>query len=221
MWPEDHSNWKRRAVLTINVMAPFLFVALWILGQFWIGLGVLFIGHMLLLYGTLVPNSELLGPVISNFETDKDEVWLTIDDGPDPQDTPLLLDQLDAADAKATFFLIGEKAEEYPDLVQEIVKRGHGIGNHTSSHPAKAFWRFGAAKINKEIAKASDQIGEAGALEPELFRAPVGFKNFFVHPALKKNGLKLVGWSCRGLDGVERDPDDIVPSFFFNRTSNP
>ena len=209
MWP-NHVNWKRRVVLTINVMAPFLFVALWLLGQFWIGLGIMFIAHMLLLFGTLIPNSELLGPVISKLETGTNEIWLTIDDGPDPQDTPALLDQLDEADAKATFFLIGEKAERHPDLVQDIVDRGHSIGNHTATHPATTFWCYGPAGIRREITKATQQIESAGAERPKLFRAPVGFKNIFVHPALQQNNMALAGWSCRGLDGSESDPNKIL-----------
>lgn len=73
---------------------------------------------------------------IWSFHNRKDDngIYLTFDDGPCPQVTPWVLDQLDMYGAKATFFLIGKNVELYPELFMEIVKRGHSIGNHSYSH---------------------------------------------------------------------------------------
>ncbi len=65
-------------------------------------------------------------------------VALTFDDGPSPSSTPRILDMLDAAKVKATFFVIGKKAEAHPDLVRDIVRRGHAIAMHSHAHPASS-----------------------------------------------------------------------------------
>src|SRR6188472_3903087 len=73
-----------------------------------LALGVLFLSHMLILFPTLVANCQWWGPVVTHFETTQREVWLTIDDGPDPIHTPRMLQILKRFDAHATFFVIGE-----------------------------------------------------------------------------------------------------------------
>ena len=70
-------------------------------------------------------------PLIHWYMPDEDAVYLTFDDGPEPEMTRWVLDQLDMYNAKATFFCIGKNAELFPELVNEILKRGHAIGNHT------------------------------------------------------------------------------------------
>src|SRR5215831_9479271 len=82
----------------------------------WIALGVLFLSHLLLLYPTLVANCQWWGPVVTHFETPRREIWLTIDDGPNPAHTPRMLALLQEFDARATFFLIGERAAKFPEL---------------------------------------------------------------------------------------------------------
>ena len=159
-----------------------------------------------LLWGTLNPNSRLFGPIMTHT---CEGVWLTIDDGPDPRDTPQLLDLLDRHGAKATFFLIGEKARLYPDLVREIVNRGHEVGNHTYQHPQAAFWSYGPYRTWREIVRCQRVLTEITGQSPRWFRAPVGHSNVFVHPVLDAMGLRLVGWSSRGFDGVSASLADV------------
>src|SRR5690349_12495838 len=102
----------------------------------------------LLLYGTLVPNAQLLGPVITCFEPDGQEVWLTIDDGP-TDDTQEVLDVL--RDVKATFFVKGTLARAHPERIAAIRERGHGVANHSDTHPSGAFWCLGPRAIAREI----------------------------------------------------------------------
>jgi len=160
-----------------------------------------------LLWGTLSPTSRLFGPIQSSIEKN---IALTIDDGPDPHDTPILLKLLDEYDVKATFFLIGKKARQHPGLVREIQARGHTIGNHSWSHPQASFWASGPIRTYREVAKCQRCLTEITGESPTLFRAPVGHSTFFVHPVLKKFGLKLIGWNCRGYDAGGRPVDDVM-----------
>jgi peptidoglycan/xylan/chitin deacetylase (PgdA/CDA1 family) len=89
--------------------------------------------------GTLVPRCTLFGPMIKELPPGSNHALLTIDDGPHPQHTPAILDILDRHGLKAVFFLVGERAARHPDLVREIIARGHEIGNHTQTHPAAFF----------------------------------------------------------------------------------
>src|SRR5881394_2040718 len=99
--------------------------------RFILAFAPIFLSHVLLLYPTLRANCQWFGPVMRSFETDKTEVWLTIDDGPSPVHTVAILDLLDRFKARATFFVIGSRAEKYPHLLTEILSRGHEIANHT------------------------------------------------------------------------------------------
>jgi peptidoglycan/xylan/chitin deacetylase (PgdA/CDA1 family) len=151
----------------------------------------------LLLYGTLVPNAQLLGPVITCFEPQGNELWLTIDDGP----TDDTLAVLDALDVKATFFVKGTLARAHPELIRAILERGHTIANHSDTHPSGTFWCLPPRAIAREI---------DGGVTSRWFRAPVGMKNPFVHPALRRRGMRLIGWSVRGFDTVGDDIERVV-----------
>lgn len=160
-----------------------------------------------LLAGTLNPSSRLFGPVRTRIGNG---VWLTLDDGPDPLDTPAILDLLDRHGAKATFFVIGKKAEKHPELIREIARRGHQIGNHSYSHPRATFWCLSPRATCREIVKCQRAVESIIGQAPTVFRAPVGHSNFFVHPVLKSEGLELVGWSSRGFDGVAAPLADVL-----------
>jgi peptidoglycan-N-acetylglucosamine deacetylase len=158
-----------------------------------------------LVYGTLVPNAQLFGPVITCFEPEGNEIWLTIDDGP----TADTLEILNALDVKATFFVKGMLARQRPELIRAILERGHAVGNHSDTHPSATFWCLPPAAIARQI---------DGGVASNRFRAPVGMKNPFVHPALQRRGMRLIGWSVRGFDSVgddvERVARRIVPRVF-------
>jgi peptidoglycan/xylan/chitin deacetylase (PgdA/CDA1 family) len=165
-------------------------------------IGALLVAPMIL--ALLQPNIEWLGPVMSRFPTDAKEVWLTIDDGP-TDDTRALLDLLDRCDVRVTFFVKGVLASAHPDRIGEIVARGHTIGNHSHTHPSATFWCLPPHAIAQEIDRCNAVIPATN-----LFRAPVGFKNVFLHPALKRRGMQLIGFSARAYDAVERDPNVIA-----------
>lgn len=196
------------ALRSLVIVALFIGgIAAAVTGHFFIGLTVHLLLVGTLLAGTLNPNSRLFGPIES---TCGNGVWLTLDDGPDPHDTPGILDLLDKHGAKATFFVIGKKAEQHPELIREIVRRGHRIGNHTWSHPQASFWCHGPIRTYREIARCQQVIASITGEAPTEFRAPVGHSNIFVHPILETLGLRLVGWSSRGFDGVSASLPEVT-----------
>jgi len=184
-----------RSLLIAVIFAVSVF--LMISGNFLIGL----ILHSLLvgwlLAGTLNPSSRLFGSIQTRCGNG---IWLTLDDGPDPETTPAILELLDRHSAKATFFVIGKEAEKYPELVREIAARGHQLANHTYSHPLASFWCHGAIRTYREIARCQEVLEKITGDAPRLFRAPVGHHNVFVHPVLRHFGMELIGWDSRGFD---------------------
>jgi len=195
-----------------SIIVPVLLLLLF--PPWWpIALGVLALAHALVLWPTLNPNSQWLGPAMTSFETESNEVWLTIDDGP-TDDTLALLDALDTLGVKATFFVKGVLVEQRPEFVKAMMARGHGVENHSQTHPSGAFWCLPPGKVAWQIDQCSKALENVG-VRPRLFRAPVGMKNPFVHPILARRGMTIVGWSVRGFDSfgddVQRVVDRIVP----------
>ena len=187
------------ATLLIPMLLLVLFPPWWL-----IAIAVLALSHALVLWPTLRPNSQWLGPVITCFESPANEVWLTIDDGP-TGDTAALLDALDARGVKATFFVKGSLAAEHPELVRLMLTRGHAVANHSQTHPSGAFWCLPPTAIAREIDECSKELMLITGEAPRLFRAPVGMKNPFVHPILARRNMTLVGWSVRGFDSFGDD----------------
>ena len=130
---------------------------------------------------------------------------LTFDDGPDPEYTPGLLRILEAHGAKATFFLIGERAERHPEIVQEIAAAGHAIGNHTYSHRALPGLTRGEQAW--ELERCGDALGEHAT---RLFRPPYGQQNEESYRAARRAGYEIVGWSVMSGDSRYEKADDIV-----------
>ena len=174
-----------------------------------VGFPILFTLHGVMLYAALYPHSRIFGPLIRRFKTESKEVWLTIDDGP-TEDTAAILDLLDMHQAKATFFLIGERAAQRPDEVKAIAAHGHQIANHTFTHPTQAFWMAVPSSIRKQITRTQDLLKRLTGTPPRLFRSPVGFKSLMLQPVLREMDLKLIGWSARGFDGVGTDVDQAL-----------
>jgi peptidoglycan-N-acetylglucosamine deacetylase len=171
--------------------------------------GVLALSHALILYPTVRPNVQWLGPVITQFATSVNEVWLTVDDGP-TEDTRAVLDLFDAHGVKATFFVKGQLVEEHPDAIREILARGHSIANHTHTHPSGSFWCALPGRVAAEIDDCNRALRKVTGTTPTWFRAPVGMKNPAVHPALAKRGMRLIGWTARGFDAVVQDPEQVL-----------
>ena len=152
--------------------AHVLLAALWWAWGWQAAIPVWLGSHGLLLWGTFRPGSPVLAPVLTRLPTQRREVWLTIDDGPSA-DTPAILDLLDAHGAKATFFLVGVRAVAQPALVRDIVRRGHGIGNHSMSHPAAWFWALGPLRMRHQVERCQRALTDLTGRPPRWFRAVV------------------------------------------------
>jgi peptidoglycan/xylan/chitin deacetylase (PgdA/CDA1 family) len=130
---------------------------------------------------------------------------LTFDDGPHPETTPALLLTLRSLKVRATFFLVGEGVERWPELVRQIAADGHAIGNHTQHHRLLTFRT--AEQIAEEVAACQRALAGAG-VAARLFRPPHGFKPIGLHRVLARHALRLVAWqgSIRDTDapGAER-----------------
>jgi peptidoglycan/xylan/chitin deacetylase (PgdA/CDA1 family) len=175
-------------------------------------LGALIINHVIITTAGLLPRSTLLGPNLTRLPASaaaRREVAITIDDGPDPNVTPRVLDQLDAANAKATFFCIGWRARQNPALCKEIVARGHRVENHGDSH-SKAFAFFGPGRMKADIAAAQATFAEITGRPPRYFRATAGLRNPFLDPVLNHLGLKLASWTRRPYDTRCGNPDTVL-----------
>ena len=171
------------------------------------GVLVLYAGfHALAAWGVMHPRSRLFGPNLSRLSTDERVVALTFDDGPHPEITPRVLDLLAERGASATFFLIGRAARQHPEIVRRIVAEGHDVGNHTDEH-SYMFWAFPPKRIEREVAAAQQGIEGVSGARCRWFRAPVGLKNWFLHPVLRRQGLELVSWRIRFLErgAVDRE----------------
>jgi len=174
-------------------------------------LGAVVANHGAITFAGLWPRSSLLGPNWTRLPpaaAARKAVAITIDDGPDPATTPRVLDLLDAAGAKATFFCIGRKIESFRALTREIVDRGHAIENHSYRH-TNYFSLLGPRRMAAELARAQDVIAEVTGTTPRFFRAPAGLRNPFLNPLLQKYDLRLASWTRRGFDTVNGNADVV------------
>ncbi len=174
--------------------------------------GAVIADHLLLAASGLAPRSTWLGPNLKRLPAAaaaRGCIAITIDDGPDPEVTPRVLDQLRERGATATFFCIGERVARHPDLAREIVSRGHAVENHSQRHLYR-FSLLGAASIAREITEAQQTIAAVCGSPPRFFRAPAGLRNALLEPQLARLGLKLASWTRRGFDTVSRDPEAVL-----------
>lgn len=209
-------NWKPTLAikLFLFVLAGAIVLTLWQPGWWMWAVCVVIVHHLILTVAGLIPRSTLLGPNVTRLPeaaARRGEVAITIDDGPDPEVTPQVLDILDHHQAKATFFCIGRRAEKHPDICREIVRRGHTIENHSLSHQ----WFFsllGSRGIHREVHEAQKTLSEIGGQAPRFFRPNAGLRNPLLQPVLAHCGLRLCSWSKRGFDTCNGDADAVLAS---------
>ncbi len=139
-------------------------------------------------------------------------IALTFDDGPGPY-TERLLDELNARDIKATFFLLGSQAKKYPELVKRIADDGHELGSHTYSH--KDLTALKEKEIKKELEKSAKAISTAaGGQAPTVFRPPGGECDETITKICKEYEYPIILWSVDPKDWKLKDPDEIVKNVF-------
>jgi peptidoglycan-N-acetylglucosamine deacetylase len=174
-------------------------------------LGAVAINQSILIGAGLLPRTNLLGPNLNRLPAaaiERREIALTIDDGPNPEVTPRVLDLLDAAGAKASFFCIGRYARKHPAVCREIVARGHRVENHGDSH-SWFFSAFGWKRIRADISDAQAALADITGQAPRFFRPTAGLRNPLLDPVLASLDLKLASWTRRPYDTRNGDPRRI------------
>ena len=161
------------------------------------------LGTLLMLYLLFHPRNQWLVDNRSRVDG-ANCIALTFDDGPDPVDTPKLLDLLREKNVKATFFVVGKRADQYPEIVRRAASEGHLIANHTWSHYS-LFCFLTPARLRAEIDRGTESVRRSCGLRPRLFRSPVGLRHPLLRPYLKAAGLEYVSWTIRSRDTFTRD----------------
>ena len=164
----------------------------------WLALIPLLLFLLLCSIAPFCPQWGFFLPIISKSITGSKGVALTFDDGPSPITTPILLHLLKSYNYKATFFVIGRKAEKHPDLIADIIADGHTIGNHSWQHDNLLMLRS-RKRLKKDIKKTQATLETYGVL-PLVFRPPVGITNPLLKAVLREEQLLAVTFSCRAFD---------------------
>jgi peptidoglycan/xylan/chitin deacetylase (PgdA/CDA1 family) len=138
-----------------------------------------------------------IGPAICSVPIRQKVIALTFDDGPNPLYTPQILRLLKQNDVKATFFLVGARAEKNPGIVKEIVAEGHAIGNHTYTHPHN-ITADNPLQMDEEIKKCDAALRRITHLRPTLFRPPLGRTDPQELRLAQHDGYRTVLWTVCG-----------------------
>lgn len=131
--------------------------------------------------------------LISKVQTDEKIVALTYDDGPDPTNTPAVLDALKKHHVHATFFVLGKRAAANPEIIKRMQHEGHELGNHGYSHPD--YNKYNKAGIADDITKTSTAIRKISGKNPAWFRPPGGYLSYDMVDICRKHKLTIAYWT--------------------------
>ncbi|KGG79874.1 deacetylase [Caloranaerobacter azorensis H53214] len=145
---------------------------------------------------------------IYSVDTDEKKIAISFDAAWGDQYTKQILDILDKYNVKTTFFLVGFWVDRYPDMVKEIVKRGHEIGNHSTNHPHMT--KLSQEQIIKELKETEDKIKKITGQKTILFRPPFGDYNDKLIRTCKNNGYYVIQWDVDSLDWKELGVEPVV-----------
>lgn len=207
--PETRSQWwTRKLLLGANLAAPVALVATGF-GSAWV-IAAATLAHSAFACAVMRPQCGWFGPVVTRFTPVGRELWLTIDDGPVPQASEELAEELRRRGVRATFFVKGSNLSGHTATAAWLIECGHTLANHTHTHPAALFAWLRPARLTAEIDRCNDALREAGVRVTRWFRPPVGLKHARLHSALRARGMRLVAWSVRGNDGVACEPEAVA-----------
>lgn len=168
------------------------------MSAWWLAFGAVPPGAGLYAWGACHPASQIFGATLRRTPTAA-TIALTFDDGPNPAVTPRLLDLLDRHRTRATFFLIGRWVRACPSLAAEIAARGHGVGNHTDTHPSLVW--LSKRRVADELRRCQLAIEQAVAWRPAWTRPPYGFRGPQLRAVVQQSGLRgVVMWSASARD---------------------
>lgn len=159
-------------------------------------------------YQTMAPTGQWYGRTFTGLSRGTKKLALTYDDGPNDPHTLRLLEVLAQHDVRATFFVIGRFVTQRPDIVRELMRAGHAVGNHTFSHPNLIF--ASAERTRKEIADCQEVLLETTGETSRLFRPPFGGRRPGTMQLARALGLEPVMWNVTGYDWSAPQADSIV-----------
>ncbi len=165
--------------------------------------------------GAFAPRSQFFGPVLWHGPRDvarpddPPAIALSFDDGPDPADTPRVLDILDRYRVPAAFFMVGKLIDQHPGLARQTQDRGHLIANHSYDHHRGGMFRSRAYWLD-QLTRTNDAIARVTGQTPTLFRPPMGFKQPRIMGAARRLDLTVVTWTARALDGRPTTAEQIL-----------
>jgi GNAT superfamily N-acetyltransferase len=134
-------------------------------------------------------------------------VYLTFDDGPDPLWTPRILDELERVEARATFFVIGDRVREHPDIVRAARDAGHAVELHCMRHVSHSdAWR---ADVEADTRQALAVLAQLG-IEPRRWRPPFGEVAAWTREVAATEGLELTGWTADAYDWLDSSTDELL-----------
>ena len=141
------------------------------------------------------PRVQLFGPTINRMNTNEKFVALTFDDGPTPEATARVLEILKQHQVLATFFMIGQRVEEHPELARQVLAEGHGVGNHSYRH----LWRlpfYSKSACSNDLKRTNRALLAAapGAPTPAFYRPPHGWRTPWMLRAIRANHAQPVLW---------------------------
>lgn len=152
--------------------------------------------------------SKFLTDCLWRVETKENIAFLTFDDGPDPETTPALLKALKDHNFKASFFLIGQKAEKYPSLVKQIADDGHAIGNHTFEHGDP--WKMTEVDLVFSLTKTQVILEKIIGVVPLIYRPPFGHLTKEARRWTMSKGGKVCMWDLDPSDYRDNSDTDSV-----------
>ncbi len=141
---------------------------------------------------TIFPN------YVWNIPNKEKKVYLTFDDGPIPEITEWVLDQLKKHDFKATFFCIGNNIEKYPQIFKKTIEAGHAIGNHTFNHLKG--WKTNNKEYIENVSQCKKTICRLNNEHSHLFRPPYGKIKPSQSKILRQQGYKIIMWDIISMD---------------------
>ena len=210
----------RSAIFLLLFLATHASLALlypFTLSRFLLVFSIYTVGTLVMLYLLFHPRNQWLVDNRSRVEGSSC-VALTFDDGPDPVDTPKLLDMLREKSVKATFFVVGKRAEQYPEIVRRAWDEGHLIANHTWSH-RNFFCFLTPSRLRSEIERGTESVRRICGFRPRLFRSPVGLRHVLLRPYLRDAGLEYISWSIRTRD-TQTSNSDVLSRRILSRAAS-
>ena len=166
------------------------------------------LAEAILIYGIFERRAPIFGRIFWRGPRDLRAISITFDDGPNEPYTSQILDILMKFNVKATFFVLGDNAERFPETVRREAEDGHEIGNHTFDHCVLPLWS--GRHIRREIKRTSDLIERIAGVRPKFFRAPHGWRNPWVNRGAGREGCIPVAWTIGVWDTDKPGKERIV-----------